>query len=53
MHQSFAETKRLSFSLSPEFELTNHARRTSLLSAHSIMSSLRSSPIYPYFFVYL
>ena len=26
------ETKLLSFSLSPEFELTNHARRTSLLT---------------------
>jgi len=26
------ETKRLSFGLSPELELTNHARRTSLLT---------------------
>jgi len=39
------ETKPLNFGLSPEFNLTNHARR---ITAHSIISSLTSLLISPY-----
>jgi len=48
--QSFAETKLLCFSLS---RVRINQSCAPHITAHSIMSSLTSSPMYPYFFVYL
>jgi len=50
MDWSFAEIKRLNFGLSPEFRLSISAAR---ITANSIMSSLTSSLIFPYLYVYL
>ena len=46
------ETKRLKLGLSPELRLTISPQLTSLLRADSITSSLTSSLISPYFFVF-